>query len=210
MPVSPPSSPCGSQRRASSRQGPRRGDPAVVRRRTRRGGSVQDRSTIGVPPPGIVMSALSTALRLMLMLQTGPTPRSLSSVVAEQFSHPIGRKSSSIGAGSPRLGVAGVDRADVDHAALVGADADRPVALGDLDVEAQLALVGDLAQARAHRAASAPSAARGDVLDADLEADRRPARPAGSRRRGSRSSAPSSRSSPGSRARGRRSCRRRR
>ena len=51
---------------------------------------------------------------------------------------------------------AALSRPDLDHAALVGADADRALALGDLDVEAQLAPVDDLAQLRADPAASRP------------------------------------------------------
>ena len=68
-------------------------------------------------------------------------------------------------------GSVALDAAEADHAALVGADADRPLALGHLDVEAQLALVGDLAQGRTDLARRALGRAR-DVLDADLEADR--------------------------------------
>src|SRR4051794_9779254 len=63
--------------------------------------------------------------------------------------------------------------ADLDHAPLVRAHPDRAVALGHLDVEAELALVGDLAQDRADRA-GAPLDRRRHVLDADLEADGRP------------------------------------
>ena len=59
---------------------------------------------------------------------------------------------------------------DVDHAALVRADADRPVALAHLDVEAQLALVDDLAQPRRDGALCALERTA-DVLDAHLEAD---------------------------------------
>src|SRR3954471_23883797 len=55
---------------------------------------------------------------------------------------------------------------------LVGADADRAVALEHLDVEAPLALVDDLAQ-RGARHAARPLGRPGDVLDADLEAHRR-------------------------------------
>src|SRR4051794_1938526 len=66
--------------------------------------------------------------------------------------------------------------ADVDDATLVGADADRapalPLAFGHLDVEAELAAVDDLAQGRADRAIRSLERGR-DVLDADLEADRR-------------------------------------
>ena len=94
----------------------------------------------------------------------------------------------------------GLDAADVDHAALVGADADRALALVDLDVEAKLAIVDDLAQGRADRAGRSLGG-RGDVLDADLEADRRLALGQVLVGRGSRSCAPSSRSSPGSRGR---------
>ena len=50
------------------------------------------------------------------------------------------------------------------------ADADRALALAHLDVEAELALVGDLAQRGADRARR-PLGDGGDVLDADLEAD---------------------------------------
>src|SRR5262245_61478810 len=72
---------------------------------------------------------------------------------------------------SPRiLGLA--ELADVDDAALVGADADRPVSLGDLDVEVELAAVHDLAQDGADTARCARRGS-GDVLDADLEAHRR-------------------------------------
>src|SRR4051794_29313318 len=60
----------------------------------------------------------------------------------------------------------------LDHPALVGADADRAVAFEDLDVEAVLALVDDLAQGGADEAPRALDGA-GDVLDADLEADGR-------------------------------------
>src|SRR3954454_11086815 len=67
-----------------------------------------------------------------------------------------------------RSGCAGT----LHHPPLVGADADRAVALADLDVEAPLALVDDLAQRRARHAPRALEGAR-DVLDADLEADRR-------------------------------------
>src|SRR3954452_8010636 len=59
------------------------------------------------------------------------------------------------------------------HAPLVGAHADRAVALQDLHVEAPLALVDDLAQRRACHALGALRRA-GDVLDADLEAYRLP------------------------------------
>src|SRR4051794_36142172 len=55
------------------------------------------------------------------------------------------------------------------HAALVRSDADRALALEDLDVEAVLALVDDLAQRRADDAPGALERA-GDVLDAHLEA----------------------------------------
>ena len=61
------------------------------------------------------------------------------------------------------LGTAAAELADVDHAALVGADADRAVALGDLDVEAQLAVVDDLAKGRAD-GARAPSRAAATCL----------------------------------------------
>src|SRR4051812_15651410 len=67
-----------------------------------------------------------------------------------------------------RSGCAGT----LHHPPLVGADADRAVALADLDVEAPLALVDDLAQRRARHAPRALEGAR-DVLDADLEADGR-------------------------------------
>jgi hypothetical protein len=53
----------------------------------------------------------------------------------------------------------------------VGADADGAVAVPDLDVEAQLAAVDDLPQAGVDGALRAVDR-RGDVLDADLEADR--------------------------------------
>src|SRR4051812_6343196 len=59
-----------------------------------------------------------------------------------------------------------------DHAPLVGADADRALALAHLDLEAQLALLDHLAQAR-DRDALGPLERAADVLDADLEADRR-------------------------------------
>jgi hypothetical protein len=59
---------------------------------------------------------------------------------------------------------------DLDHAALVGADADRALALGHLDVEADLAAVDDLAHSGAHPARRSLEGSR-DVLDADLEAD---------------------------------------
>src|SRR3954453_16979362 len=60
----------------------------------------------------------------------------------------------------------------LDDPPLVGADADRALAFAHLDVEAPLAVVDDLAQRRAR---DAPRALHrpGDVLDADLEADRR-------------------------------------
>ena len=58
----------------------------------------------------------------------------------------------------------------LDYAALVGADADRAVALAHLDVEPQLALVDHLAQARRHRAVGALERPA-DVLDAHLEPD---------------------------------------
>src|SRR5919109_3228219 len=64
------------------------------------------------------------------------------------------------------------DGADLDHAALVRADADRALALLDLDVEAQLAAVDHLAELGVDRAGLALGRGR-DVLDADLEADRR-------------------------------------
>src|SRR3954470_24721246 len=56
------------------------------------------------------------------------------------------------------------------HAPLVRPDADRALALEDLDVEAVLALVDDLAQRRARHAARALGRPR-HVLDADLEPD---------------------------------------
>src|SRR3954451_2116809 len=59
---------------------------------------------------------------------------------------------------------------DPDDAPLVAAGADHAVAHRDLDVEAQLAVVGELAQRRADRADRALRRGR-DVLDADLEAD---------------------------------------
>src|SRR6478752_9708335 len=68
--------------------------------------------------------------------------------------------------------------ADVDRAALVGADADRArrlaLALGHLDVEAELAAVDYLAQGRGDGAARALQGG-GHVLDTDFEADGRPA-----------------------------------
>src|SRR5512139_3445541 len=72
---------------------------------------------------------------------------------------------------APRTGLVPGDRADLDHAALVRAHPDGPVTLLDLDVEAQLAGVGDLAQSRV-RGAGLALGGRPDVLDADLEADR--------------------------------------
>src|SRR3954465_13833244 len=60
----------------------------------------------------------------------------------------------------------------LDDPPLVGADADRALALAHLDVEAPLAVVDDLAQRRAGHALRALHRA-GNVLDADLEADRR-------------------------------------
>src|SRR5439155_14283665 len=63
-------------------------------------------------------------------------------------------------------------RGHLDHAALVGAHADGAIALADLDVEAELAAVHDLAQRRAHGAVRALHGA-GHVLHAHLEADRR-------------------------------------
>src|SRR3954447_13623952 len=60
---------------------------------------------------------------------------------------------------------------DPDDAPLVAAGSDHTVAHPDLDVEAQLAPVGELAQRRADRARRALRGGR-DVLDADLEADR--------------------------------------
>src|SRR4051794_29018132 len=68
----------------------------------------------------------------------------------------------------------GLDLADRDHAPLVGADADRAIAFGHLDVEVQLAVVDDLAQRCSHLARRALRRG-GDVLDADLEAHGRPA-----------------------------------
>ena len=56
----------------------------------------------------------------------------------------------------------------------MGAEAEHAVALADLDLEAQLAALGDLEQARRRGALGALAGAR-DVLDADLEADRRAA-----------------------------------
>ena len=53
--------------------------------------------------------------------------------------------------------------ADLDQAALVGADADRALALGDLDLETQLALVGDLRR-RARTAQVDPSSAAATCL----------------------------------------------
>src|ERR1044072_4445313 len=67
-----------------------------------------------------------------------------------------------------------LDVADHDHAALVGPDADRALALGDVDFKPQLALVGYLAQLRVDPAVGSLGGGR-DVLDADLEANRRPA-----------------------------------
>src|SRR4051794_16072428 len=64
------------------------------------------------------------------------------------------------------------DAADLDHAALVGTDADRPLPLLDLDVEAQLAPVSDFVELRVGGAGLALGRG-GDVLDADLEAHRR-------------------------------------
>src|SRR4051812_5958915 len=61
---------------------------------------------------------------------------------------------------------------DRDDAALVGADADRALALADLDVEAQLALLDHLAEPGDRQAFRALQRAA-DVLDADLEPDRR-------------------------------------
>src|SRR5438094_1931464 len=58
------------------------------------------------------------------------------------------------------------------HAPFMGADADRALALEDLDVEPVLAAVDDLAQRRARDAPCALDGAR-HVLDADLEADGR-------------------------------------
>src|SRR5690349_21461809 len=55
------------------------------------------------------------------------------------------------------------DRADLDHPALMGADADGPVAFLDLDVEAQLAAVDDLVQLR-EGGAGLSLGGRGDVL----------------------------------------------
>ena len=57
-----------------------------------------------------------------------------------------------------------------DYAALMGAYADRPLSFEDLDVEAQLAAVDDLAEGRADHAAR-PLGGGGDVLDADFETD---------------------------------------
>src|SRR4051794_23472559 len=56
------------------------------------------------------------------------------------------------------------------HPPLVGPDADRALPFEDLDVEAPLALVDDLAQRRAGHAPRALGRPR-HVLDADLEAD---------------------------------------
>src|SRR4051794_12678919 len=64
--------------------------------------------------------------------------------------------------------------ADVDHAPLVGPDSDRPLPLADLDLESELAAIDDIDQARADGALR-PFEGSADVLDADLEADRRPA-----------------------------------
>src|SRR5947209_164879 len=66
--------------------------------------------------------------------------------------------------------LAGSPLATLHHAPLVRPYADRPVALDDLDVEAPLAPVDDLAQRRAGGTARALDGS-GDVLDADLEAD---------------------------------------
>src|SRR5436309_1886210 len=63
----------------------------------------------------------------------------------------------------------GSELADVDHATLVGADADRPLPLDHLDLEPQLASVEDLGQASPRGALAALERSR-DVLDADLEA----------------------------------------
>ena len=108
----------------------------------------------------------------------------------DQVRPPVGWRRSAV---APSWSVA-------DHAALVGADADRALAFGHLDVEAELAAFDDLAQGGAHACRCALERRR-DVLDADLEADRRLALGQAARRRGSRSSPPSSRSSPGSRGR---------
>ena len=54
--------------------------------------------------------------------------------------------------------------AGVDHAPLVRADADRAVALGDLDVEAELAPVDDLAAAPSAPCTRSPSAAAATCL----------------------------------------------
>src|SRR5262245_35805986 len=54
-----------------------------------------------------------------------------------------------------RAGTSAAEARSVDHAALVRPDADRAVALGDLDVEPELAAVNDLVQAGAGRACRA-------------------------------------------------------
>src|SRR4029079_2081884 len=68
--------------------------------------------------------------------------------------------------------LARLDRADVDHPALVGADPDRAIALLDLDLEAKLATVHHLSQVCVGRASRALGR-RGDVLHAYLEPNRR-------------------------------------
>src|SRR4051794_11800242 len=70
------------------------------------------------------------------------------------------------------LTLARLDGADVDHAAFVRADADRPLALANLDLEAELPSVGDFLELRARNACRSIGRG-GHVLDADLEADGR-------------------------------------
>src|SRR5204863_6260593 len=58
-----------------------------------------------------------------------------------------------------RIRSARLHYADVDHAALVSADADRPGTLAYLDLEAELAAVGDLVEDGPDRTRSAAAAA---------------------------------------------------
>lgn len=65
----------------------------------------------------------------------------------------------------------GAELLNLDHATLVGADPDRPLPFGHLDVETELAPVDDLAQRRVSRADRALRRRR-YMLDTHFEADR--------------------------------------
>src|SRR3954466_10629612 len=107
---------------------------------------------------------LVTSMRFRPVRASSSTRRTLSSVAMTSGSFwkpsrgPTSRMRTARGSGTPH------------HPPLVGADADRALALEDLDVEAPLALVDDLAQRRAGHAPRALGGPR-HVLDADLEPD---------------------------------------